>query len=476
MATGTDFNSKQPLIDSVQLLVTTNTNKSTTSDKIQEAILSTIETLFGRIEQITGENSISISPAAQALGITLVNSLLNVTQASPVSPGLLSQEDWTTFNNKITSETVTSLSIQGNDIIYTDEENNITTIAIPLQNQETLTSLSIVNGSLVYTDENSNITTLILPDNNNSSTETLTSLVRQQDNLIYTDENGNENTISLPTSTTTEVSNLIINQTAHGFTLGQVVYVDNNVWRLAIADANAEVNDSFATEIVTKITDANTFEVAGEEYVSVNLGLTNGSVLYLSDTTAGGFTTVEPSTFVQHLGYYNNGIIKFFPRPPQGSISPDPTVYTVQQVDNDDYSLTRIESNGLIRIKVVLKPRTTPLDYDIELIPSGVYNNFAFRSYDQFVNDNNSIFIDDVDLSFNQLVTGGTPETFSINGRQIQDHTRLDAFTAGSLNNATPLYNPFQNLVLLDSDNILMNVSHNGVDKGYTLIFEGLVT
>lgn len=83
-----------------------------------------------------------------------------------------------------------------------------------------------------------------------------------------------------------------ISQTAHGFTVGQVLYPDGVTFSLAQANAAATSN---AIGVVETVVDANTFIIKfmGQWQTA---GLTGGSVYYLSDSVAGGLTTTPPSS------------------------------------------------------------------------------------------------------------------------------------------------------------------------------------
>ena len=72
-------------------------------------------------------------------------------------------------------------------------------------------------------------------------------------------------------------------QNLHGFTVGTLVYY-NGAWAKAKADA---VATSGYAGMVTKVTDANTFDVTLAGMVSGLSGLADGSAYFLSDATAG---------------------------------------------------------------------------------------------------------------------------------------------------------------------------------------------
>lgn len=83
-----------------------------------------------------------------------------------------------------------------------------------------------------------------------------------------------------------------INQTTHGFSVGDVVRLSGGsyVEAQADSDANAEV-----VGIVSTVTDANNFVLTTHGYMSGLSGLTAGVVYYLSEATAGLLTSTEPS-------------------------------------------------------------------------------------------------------------------------------------------------------------------------------------
>ena len=88
------------------------------------------------------------------------------------------------------------------------------------------------------------------------------------------------------------ISNTIA-QTAHGFSVGQVLYLNGTVYALAKADSvvTAEV-----VGVVSSVVDANDFVLTTDGYVTGLSGLTAGSVYFLSDATAGLATVTAPVT------------------------------------------------------------------------------------------------------------------------------------------------------------------------------------
>jgi hypothetical protein len=87
-----------------------------------------------------------------------------------------------------------------------------------------------------------------------------------------------------------------ITQTAHGFTVGQVLKFAGGVYALAKADsaANAEV-----VGIVSSVTSANIFVLTTNGYVTGLSGLTANTTYFLDPVTAGLLTATEPITVGQ---------------------------------------------------------------------------------------------------------------------------------------------------------------------------------
>ncbi len=82
-----------------------------------------------------------------------------------------------------------------------------------------------------------------------------------------------------------------IAQTAHGFTVGQLLKRTTTSYQLAQADsaANAEV-----VGMVTRVVDANNFVMTTYGYFTGLTGLTANTTYFLSPTVAGGYTTTNP--------------------------------------------------------------------------------------------------------------------------------------------------------------------------------------
>lgn len=105
-----------------------------------------------------------------------------------------------------------------------------------------------------------------------------------------------------------------ITQNTHGFAVGDVVKRSGSAYAKAQADsaANAEV-----VGIVSAAPTANTFDLTSHGYVTGLTGLTDGTLYYLSPSSAGALTATQPSTTGQVIkpvliatattaGYFNN--------------------------------------------------------------------------------------------------------------------------------------------------------------------------
>lgn len=92
---------------------------------------------------------------------------------------------------------------------------------------------------------------------------------------------------------------LIVNQAAHGFIAGQVIYVSTGVWALAQANALSTLSDP-PSLIIGVNTDY--FLVAMDGLVTLTgHGLTVNSVYYLSPTTPGLLTSTKPVSTAFYL-------------------------------------------------------------------------------------------------------------------------------------------------------------------------------
>lgn len=90
------------------------------------------------------------------------------------------------------------------------------------------------------------------------------------------------------------VSSIVVTQTAHGFTVPQVVYLDDSdsLYKLAKSDV---LSTSNAIGVVTQINSVNTFTLTCAGVEDVFTGLTEGETFYVSSSVAGGISNSEPT-------------------------------------------------------------------------------------------------------------------------------------------------------------------------------------
>lgn len=95
-----------------------------------------------------------------------------------------------------------------------------------------------------------------------------------------------------------------VTQATHGFVVGNGIYHNGTSFATALADSA----DTLASYVVVEVVDANTFVAADFGRLEVNLltnpdSLSAGTYYYLSDSSAGTPTNVEPSIFSNPLFY-----------------------------------------------------------------------------------------------------------------------------------------------------------------------------
>jgi hypothetical protein len=83
-----------------------------------------------------------------------------------------------------------------------------------------------------------------------------------------------------------------VTQNSHGFTVGQVVYLNGSTYALARADLASTAE---AVGVVSNVITSNIFEVTELGYITGLSGLIPGEVYFLSDSVAGGLTVNEPT-------------------------------------------------------------------------------------------------------------------------------------------------------------------------------------
>jgi len=104
------------------------------------------------------------------------------------------------------------------------------------------------------------------------------------------------NSQGIVTAGTNITGDLPVSQTAHGFSVGQLLNYNGSAYALALAD---NASDAEVVGIVATVIDANDFNLCVNGTINGLTGLTAGSVYYLSPTTAGALTATAPTTLGQ---------------------------------------------------------------------------------------------------------------------------------------------------------------------------------
>jgi hypothetical protein len=102
------------------------------------------------------------------------------------------------------------------------------------------------------------------------------------------------------------VNDALVNMTAHGFTLGQVIRKTAATWLLAQADT---LTGCLSVGVVSRVIDADHFRVTFSGVISgfSSLGFAEGDVCYLSASSAGALTTTAPTA----AGQFQRPVLQF---------------------------------------------------------------------------------------------------------------------------------------------------------------------
>lgn len=135
-------------------------------------------------------------------------------------------------------------------------------------------------------------------------------------------------------------SNILnIQQTAHGLSVGNVVYLKSDgKYAKAFGEDSERIE---VVGIITEVTDANNFiiTVSGEFQTTGYDGYPNGTVLYLSDTTAGALTDA-PTEYIKPIAIkINTGILINIQRANEYSFEGTLLYYTSEEIINAINSL-----------------------------------------------------------------------------------------------------------------------------------------
>jgi len=124
-------------------------------------------------------------------------------------------------------------------------------------------------------------------------------------------------------------------QASHGLSVGDMVSISGSVWTKSIANSSADINDSFVTNYVSSVVDANTINIGTVgSTLDIDLGYSSATAIYLSQTVLGGLTDNQYSSgFLQQVGWYYDGRMFF-----------NPEEYVDLDTTGDNADITRVQS------------------------------------------------------------------------------------------------------------------------------------
>lgn len=116
--------------------------------------------------------------------------------------------------------------------------------------------------------------------------------------ISSTSVNASSNVVNLTSNITATRDILNVTQTAHGFSVGNVVRFDGSTFVLARANT---LEGSNVSGIVSEVTSTNTFKITKSGGMTGLTGLVTGDLYYLSPTIDGAVTRTRPTTVNQYI-------------------------------------------------------------------------------------------------------------------------------------------------------------------------------
>jgi hypothetical protein len=230
------------------------------------------------------------------------------------------------------------------------------------------------------------------------------------------------------------LSGTVIEQFNHGLAVGDAVnYILDDqstyIWYKAIADADAEENDSFCTHIVSKVNSANQFEILQNGSIPY-LTHPDNSILYLSQVQRGAVTTTAPTSgFLQQLGFVASEMLHInvaVPIDMDGTSVAEGTVKT-STFENGNYKITRTRVGSLITIDLELKANNVDATFPVQLIEPEQYDWFDFMHFMSVVHEYDPLFdnygsYSEAYITFNQLAEIDYQESFALSGTETSEY------------------------------------------------------
>ena len=206
--------------------------------------------------------------------------------------------------------TGTNLTPSNGGIFYSDATQGQILSATSTANQPLLSGASGMPGWSTATYPGSTTINQILYS---SANNTVVGLASANSGVLVTSATGVPS-ISSTLPVGVAGINRSITQALHGFSVGNVLYFNGTSYVAAIATSEAAAE---VIGVVASVTDANTFVLQFAGYITGLSGLTAGSVMFLSPSSAGALTVTKPVTPTQVIkpvliadstttGYINN--------------------------------------------------------------------------------------------------------------------------------------------------------------------------
>ena len=218
----------------------------------------------------------------------------------------------------------------------------------------------------------------------------------------------------------------VYNDTASAFTKGQVVYISGSQGnRIAakLAQANSEATSKgtigFVVETIAAGAEGNII-TSGPLYKLNTLGLTAGANLYLSATTAGGYTETPPQA-------PDNGVVLGYVERVHGTVG---SIYV--KVDNG-YELEELHDVDLTESK------TTPVDADAVLLQDSADGSIWKRLTWANLKATAKAYFDSLYVTGNTAITGATKTKITYDAKGLVT-AGADATTADIADSSNKRY------------------------------------
>ena len=218
-----------------------------------------------------------------------------------------------------------------------------------------------------------------------------------------------------------------INQTSHGFDVGDALYSTSGSFALAIADTS-NPGKAEVLGVVSKVLDADNFDITYEGRISGLSGLTSGAVYFLSPLVPGMLTTSKPSgltiakpvmvaindteaVVVNYVGYVSlanaTDAARYF-------VPNSKTKNSDYTLDQNDYYVRVDTSSGDITLTLPLSSLNENRKYKIKKISNSNKLFVVTTGGDTILSDSSSTSLEMNDLDAAEFIADGNT-TWDVN-------------------------------------------------------------